>query len=81
VQGGADLPTIQRISGHRTLAMVLRYTYAHGQHIHRAIAAIGRGILERPANKAPDAVTPELHTRKNVAPRLGRALRRFIERI
>jgi site-specific recombinase XerD len=43
VQSGADLPTIRRISGHKTRAMVLRYTHVHGQHIDRAIAAIGRG--------------------------------------
>jgi hypothetical protein len=61
VQNGADLPTIERISGHKTLAMVLRYTHVHGQHIDRAIAAIGRGIPERPANKTPGAVTQELH--------------------
>ena len=33
VQAGVDLPTVQRISGHKTLAMVLRYTHVHGRHI------------------------------------------------
>jgi integrase len=64
VQSGADLPTIQRISGHKTLAMVLRYTHVHGQHIDRAIAAIGRGIPERPRNETADVITPELHAAK-----------------
>jgi integrase len=49
VQSGADLPTVQRISGHKTLAMVSRYSHVHGQHIDRAIAAIGRSL--------PDAAT------------------------
>src|SRR5437868_1640883 len=44
VQAGVDLPTVQRISGHKTLAMVLRYTHVHDQHIDEAIRAIGRVI-------------------------------------
>jgi integrase len=52
VEAGVDLATIQRISGHKTLAMVLRYTHVHGKHIDKAIAA-----LERPAN----GVAPKLH--------------------
>ncbi len=33
VMAGVDLPTIQRISGHKTLDMVLRYAHVHGSHI------------------------------------------------
>lgn len=54
VRAGVDLPTIQRISGHKTLAMVLRYVHIHGQHIDDAIAAIDTGAF--------DTITPELHT-------------------
>ena len=64
VKSGADLPTIQRISGHRTLAMVLRYTHVHGQHIDRAIAAIGRTVPQQGENESADAVTQELHRPK-----------------
>jgi integrase len=64
VKSGADLPTIQKISGHRTLAMVLRYTHVHGQPIDRAIAAIGRTVLQQQANETANPVTPELHTSK-----------------
>jgi integrase len=42
VQAGVDLPTVQRISGHKTLTMVLRYAHVHGRHIDQAIRAIGR---------------------------------------
>jgi integrase len=52
VEAGVDLATIQRISGHKTLAMVLRYTHVHGKHIDKAIAA-----LERPQDHVP----PKLH--------------------
>ena len=48
-KAGVDLPTIQRISGHKTLAMVLRYVHIHGSHIDAAITAID------------SAFTPELH--------------------
>lgn len=54
VKAGVDLPTIQRISGHKTLAMVLRYVHVHGQHIDTAILAIDTAFS--------DAITPELHT-------------------
>jgi integrase len=62
VQAGVDLPTIQKISGHKTLAMVLRYTHVHGQHIDRAIAKIGRTLPEQLPNEAGSTITPELHT-------------------
>lgn len=54
VKAGIDLPTIQRISGHKTLAMVLRYTHVHGSHIDAAIMNLSTPV--------PDATTQELHT-------------------
>jgi integrase len=54
VKAGVDLPTIQRISGHKTLAMVLRYVHVHGEHIDAAI-----GVLN---NSFSDTITPGLHT-------------------
>lgn len=66
VEAGIDLPTIQRISGHKTLAMVLRYAHVSGAHIDAAVAALDRTIPE-PAggeeNVAGTDVTPELHKR------------------
>ncbi len=32
VQSGVELPTIQKISGHKTLAVVMRYAHVHGPH-------------------------------------------------
>lgn len=37
VQAGVDLPTVQRISGHKTLAMVARYAHQSGAHIQAAM--------------------------------------------
>ena len=37
VQAGVDLPTVKRISGHKTLAMVERYAHANGAHIQAAM--------------------------------------------
>jgi hypothetical protein len=62
VQAGVDLPTIQRISGHKTLAMVLRYAHVHARHIDQAIQSIGRTVPQRPRNETAVAITQELHT-------------------
>lgn len=53
VMANVDLPTIQRISGHKTLAMVMRYVHLTDDHIDRSIEAIETGFL--------DAIAPELH--------------------
>jgi integrase len=37
VQGGVDLPTVKRISGHKTMAMVERYAHQSGAHIAEAM--------------------------------------------
>ena len=37
VQAGVDLPTVKRISGHKTLAMVERYAHQNGSHIQAAM--------------------------------------------
>ena len=54
VKAKVDLPTIQKISGHKTLAMVMRYVHVHGTHIDDAIAVIDTAFS--------DTITPELHT-------------------
>ncbi|WP_443027154.1 tyrosine-type recombinase/integrase [Sphingomonas sp. LB3N6] len=41
VKAGVDLPTVQRVSGHKTLSMVLRYTHVDGAHIDGAIEHLG----------------------------------------
>jgi hypothetical protein len=68
VQAGVDLPTIQRISGHKTVAMVLRYAHVHGQHIDQAIRAIGRTLPQPTENKTGRTITQELHTPAEKAP-------------
>lgn len=42
VQAGVDLPTVQRISGHKTLAMVVRYSHQNGEHIQAAMDKLDR---------------------------------------
>lgn len=53
VKAKVDLPTIQRISGHKTLAALMRYVAVHDPHIDDAIDHISMSIS--------DAITPELH--------------------
>jgi integrase len=47
VQAGVDLPTVQRISGHKTLAMVARYAHQNGAHVQAAMRQLDER-LENP---------------------------------
>lgn len=67
VQAGTDIPTIQKISGHKTVAMVLHYTHVHGVHIDNAISALDIG--------SSGAITPELHTQPSAQPPEARPIR------
>ncbi len=40
VQAGIDLPTVQRISGHKTMSMIARYAHQSGAHIENAMAIL-----------------------------------------
>jgi site-specific recombinase XerD len=77
VQSGVDLPTIQSISGHKTVAMVLRYAHVHADHINKAVAVIGRAVAEPKANKNLGAAIPELHIAKNTATGFGREVNKI----
>ena len=59
VKAGVDLPTIQRISGHKTLAMVLRYTQLTDDHIDEQVAKIEAAFS--------GVFAPELHTEQKPA--------------
>ena len=54
IVAGVDLPTVQRISGHKTMTMVLRYFHALGSHVDKAVTVLDFGFT--------GTVTPELHT-------------------
>jgi integrase len=64
VEAGVDLPTIQRISGHKTLAMVARYAHVSSPHIDVAMGALDRTIPEPVRNGTSTQVTQELHRRR-----------------
>lgn len=53
VMAGVDLPTIQKISGHKTLEMVLRYTQLSDAHIDASVSVLDSAF--------PDTITPDLH--------------------
>lgn len=60
VQAGVDLPTVQKISGHKALALVARYAHANGAHIDAAMDRLETRIS---ADKVV-AITPKLHKRR-----------------
>ena len=51
VQAGVDLPTVKRISGHKTMAMVERYAHQSGAHIEAAMDKLDEryGARKKPA--------------------------------
>ena len=40
VQAGVDLPTVKRISGHKDISMVERYSHQNGAHIQSAMVKL-----------------------------------------
>jgi integrase len=60
VQGGVDLETVRRISGHKTLSMVLKYTHISDAHIDEAIDKIAIDL------SPPKTGTVESLRRKNL---------------
>ncbi|MFY7835773.1 MAG: tyrosine-type recombinase/integrase [Novosphingobium sp.] len=57
IRDGVDLPTVQRISRHKTLAMVLRYTHLSDDHIDESVAKLDAAFSA--------AIAPELHEEQN----------------
>jgi integrase len=58
VMNGADLPTVQALMGHKTIAMPLRYTHLTTDHKQRAVR-----LLEPVAEKVPANFTTARNTR------------------
>jgi hypothetical protein len=56
-----DNSTIHRLSGHKSVDMVLRYTHVHGTQIDRAMDAINGAATEPGMNKNPGRATRRLH--------------------
>ena len=57
VQAGVDLPTVQRVSGHKTLQMVCRYSHQNQQHVQAALTKLDDRIITKeptPAIRRPD---------------------------
>jgi hypothetical protein len=62
VQAGVDLPTIKRISGHKTMKMVERYTHVHGKHIDAGIAVLGRALPENNGGAETETFAGHVYT-------------------
>ncbi|MEO5347133.1 MAG: site-specific integrase [Magnetococcus sp. YQC-9] len=61
VQAGIDLPTVKRISGHKTLAMVERYSHQNGEHIKAAMNRLDERYRLAGEGDSSGRVTQELH--------------------
>jgi len=65
VQAGVDLPTVKRISGHKNLSMVERYSHQNGAHIQAAMSKLAERYEVGAAKQldggepAPDSVAKE----------------------
>ena len=57
---GADLKTIQELSGHESLQMVLRYAHPQDKAIDDALDSLEEAASEAVRNKAIH-ITPKLH--------------------
>ena len=44
IKAGVDLPTVQKISGHKVLAMVLRYAHVHDTHVDKAMTTLAQPL-------------------------------------
>jgi integrase len=66
VQAGIDLPTVMRISGHKTLAMVERYSHQNGNHIQAAMDKL-EGRVYSMSESSSVLITPELHAKRKRA--------------
>ncbi|NCX89103.1 MAG: hypothetical protein EBX02_08355, partial [Betaproteobacteria bacterium] len=65
VQAGVDLPTVKRISGHKNLSMVERYSHQNGAHIQAAMSKLAERYEVGAAKQldggepAPDSVAKD----------------------
>jgi len=50
VQSGVDLPTVKRISGHKSLEMVERYAHQNGTHLQEAMDKLEERIHAKTSN-------------------------------
>ncbi len=70
VQSHIDLPTVKRISGHKTLSMVERYSHQNGSHIQAAMAKLDQKYEN---HSKSSLITQELHkgqkSKKQESPR------------
>jgi len=53
LMAGADIKTVQTISGHKTVQMVMHYAHVFAPHVDAAMMVLDRVL--------PDPITPELH--------------------
>src|ERR1700694_3652428 len=69
---GVDLPTVQRVSGHKTFEMVFRYSHQNQRHLQEALSKLDeRIVVSSPADfsATPDQRDYTGTTQTKTAPR------------
>src|SRR5206468_3510664 len=56
VQAGVDLPTVQRVSGHKSFEMVRRYAHQNAEHVQKALTKLDQRLSSSTAQVAAAAV-------------------------
>src|SRR5439155_6632410 len=62
VQAGVDLPTVQRVSGHKSFAMVFRYSHQNQQHVQEALIKLDSRIVVDLSMQSMDALKHDDYT-------------------
>jgi integrase len=65
VMRGVDLPTVQRLMGHTTIAMTMKYSHLAPDHLRNAIQALEPSAATAAAGAAADLANAHPATRQN----------------
>jgi integrase len=63
VNAGVDIPTVQKISGHKTIEMVCRYSHQNQQHVQAALSKLDSRIVVTAPSPITAATAERNYTR------------------
>ena len=67
VQAAVDLPTVQKVSGHKSFQMVCQYSHQNQEHVQQALSKLDSRIVvktpDQAKTKSTSVTTQDLHSR------------------